>query len=49
MATNKESIYWFPELTEEAQNMTDEWLAELFAPIIRRRLEEQAKVVTAHG
>lgn len=33
-----DSIFWSPELTEEAEEMSVRFLAELFAPIIRDRL-----------
>lgn len=36
MPENKEPIYWYPELTPEAQEMSVAFLAELFAPVIRR-------------
>ena len=34
MAKNKTTIYWLPELTPEAENMSEEFLAEIFAEII---------------
>ena len=34
MAENKQTIYWLPELTPEAENMDEEFLAEIFAEII---------------
>lgn len=34
MAKNKNTIYWLPELTPEAENMDEEFLAEIFAEII---------------
>lgn len=34
MAENKKTIYWLPELTPEAENMDEEFLAEIFAEII---------------
>lgn len=34
MAENKKIIYWLPELTPEAENMDEEFLAEIFAEII---------------
>ena len=43
MARSNEPIYWFPELTEEAESLTDEFLAQIFAPIIRSRLEQEAQ------
>lgn len=47
MPKNNEPIYWLPELTDEAVEMSDKFLAELFAPIIREMMEEDA--VIAHA
>lgn len=47
MPKNNEPIYWLPELTDEAENMSDEFLAELFAPIIREMMKEDAVITHA--
>lgn len=39
MAENKRTIYWLPELTPEAEEMNDDFLAEIFAEIIFARME----------
>ena len=40
MAKNNQPIYWYPELTPEAEEMDVAFLASLFAPVIRRLLAE---------
>ena len=40
MAKNSEPIFWYPELTPEAEEMDVAFLASLFAPVIRRLLAE---------
>ena len=41
MAENKQTIWWLPELTPEAEEMNEDFLADIFADIIFKRLEEK--------
>ncbi|WP_432616817.1 hypothetical protein [Butyricicoccus sp.] len=42
MAKNSAPIYWLPELTVEAEELSAEFLADIFAPIIQSRLAASA-------
>lgn len=41
MAKNSAPIYWLPELLPEAEELSAEFLANIFAPIIHARLAAQ--------
>lgn len=41
MAKNSAPIYWLPELFPEAEQLSNEFLADIFAPIIQARLSSQ--------
>lgn len=41
MAENKQTIWWLPELTPEAENLNEDFLADIFADIIFSRVEER--------